>query len=124
MAISLSVKFSVDSKDRGMDVADSTLMTSDAFQDASGAPLPLCMLITERKEQGGRVEYSAVNMGFYGRYGRIGPGGSNASGTHVPSTYSATIADYDGSGLGPGHILFPDFRESKKRRENEKGKKR
>lgn len=89
-----SVKFAVDSKDKALDVADSVRMTSEAFQDASGAPLPLGMLITERKEQGGRVEYSAVNMGFYGRYLRIAPGGSNASGTHVPSTYSATIASY------------------------------
>ena len=89
-----SVKFAVDSKDRALDVAESVLMTSAAFQDSAGAPLPLGMIITERAEKGGRVEYSAVNMGFFGRYGRIGPGGSNATGTHVPSTYSATIASY------------------------------
>lgn len=89
-----TAKFSLDRKDRALDVADSATLVTKAFQDETGAPLPLCMIVTERAEKQGRVEYSAVNMGFYGRYLRIAPGGSNASGTHVPSTETATIASY------------------------------
>ena len=89
-----TVKFSLDSKDRDNDIGQSVLFTSRFIQDSKGAPLPIGLLITSMAEKSNSVEYSAIAMGFYGRYLRIAPGGDNSSGTHVPSTYSATIADY------------------------------
>lgn len=86
------IKFVVDSKDRSIGIADSVNMLSRAVQDSRGAALSMGLLITERAEKGGRVEYSAVNMGFYGRYLRIGPAGSNATGTHVPP--AGTVSSY------------------------------
>ena len=90
-----AIRFVLDGKDRDLDVGEAVDITSDAIQGASGAPLTTGAFVTERRDaQNGRIEYSALSVGWRGRYGHIAPGGSNATGTHVPSTYSGTIADY------------------------------
>lgn len=89
------VKFSLDAKDRSLDISQFITLTSRGIQDSKGSPQQIGMMITERAENGGEIEYSAVNMAFYGRYARVIPGGSvDSDGIHVPSTYTGTVADY------------------------------